>query len=125
MRHIAKLIPTLGFLCLLVAGCGPDYVVVQTQGTPTTSALQVGVAAVSVSPCGTNPDYDGPITPSGVWGEQFTDTNGNSRWDTGERFVDDPINTQIDPGSARKYDGIFLAGFGSDRIAKGCHDDIW
>jgi hypothetical protein len=88
-------------------------------------AFRVGVAAIPVSPCGNNPDYDGPITQSGVWGEQYTDTNGNNRWDDGEPFVDDPVNTAIDPGSRRKYDGIFLAGFGSDRIALGCADDIW
>lgn len=96
--------------------------------TPTatpTSALRVGVAAVSLSPCGTNPEYDGPVTASGVWGESFTDTNGNGRWDEGEAFVDDPTNTALDPRSEGKYDGIFLAGFGNDRIATGCHDDIW
>jgi hypothetical protein len=90
-----------------------------------TSPLRVGVAAVRLSPCGANPDYDGPITPSGVWGEQFTDVDGNGRWDDGEPFVDDPLNTALDPRSAEKYDGIFLAGFGNDRIASGCHDDIW
>jgi hypothetical protein len=96
--------------------------------TPTaspTSALRVGVAAVSLSPCGANPDYDGPVTPSGVWGEAFTDMDGNGRWDAGEPFVDDPVNTALDPRSEQKYDGIYLAGFGNDRIAAGCHDDIW
>jgi len=87
--------------------------------------FRVGVAAVPISPCGENPDWDGPITPSGVWGEEFTDTNGNNRWDVGEPFVDDPANTAIDPSSRRKYDGIFMAGFGSDRIALGCADDLW
>ena len=90
-----------------------------------TSALRVGVAAVKLSPCGPNPDYDGPITASGVWGESYTDVDGNGRWDDGEPFVDDPVNTTLDPRSDMKYDGIFLAGFGNDRIATGCHDDIW
>lgn len=85
----------------------------------------MGVAAVPISPCGTHPDWDGPVTANGVWGEEFSDSNGNGRWDVGETFVDDPVNTAIDPGSRRKYDGIFLAGFGADRIAKGCADDIW
>lgn len=92
--------------------------------TPT-PALQVGVAAIKLTPCGPNPDWDGPITPSGVWGELFTDTNGNGRWDRGEPFVDDPVNNQLDRRSNNKYDGIFLAGFGNDRIATGCHDDLW
>ena len=90
--------------------------------------LRVGVSAIRITPCGTNPEWDGPITPSGVWGEEFTDTNGNGRWDMGERFVDDPVSSALDSGQngARfRYNGIFMAGFGSDRIAKGCNDDIW
>lgn len=106
------------FLLIGPAGCSDD-------GDESASPLQVGVAAVALTPCGSNPDYDGPVTPSGVWGEAFTDTDGNGRWDVGEPFVDDPINTALDAGSAGKYDGIFLAGFGNDRIASGCHDDLW
>ena len=87
--------------------------------------LKVGVSAVKLTPCGPNPDWDGPITDSGVWGETFVDTNGNGRWDQGEHFTDDPVNTQLDKKSNHKYDGIFMAGFGNDRIALGCHDDLW
>jgi hypothetical protein len=106
-------------VCLLaLAGC------TETESAQP-SPLRVGVAAVKLTPCGPNADYGGSITPSGVWGEAFTDTNGNGRWDNGEDFVDDPENTRLDPGSANKYDGIFLAGFGNDRIASGCHDDLW
>jgi len=101
-----------------------------TSPTPTATLeqpvrLKVGVAAIKLTPCGDNPDWDGPVTPSGVWGETFTDTNGNGRWDPGEKFVDDPVNTQLDPKSKNKYDGIFMAGFGSNRVALGCHDDLW
>ncbi|HVE91997.1 MAG TPA: hypothetical protein VNE62_06830, partial [Actinomycetota bacterium] len=67
----------------------------------------------------------GQVTPSGVWGEKFTDSNANNRWDDGEDFVDDPLNTRLDPLSAGKYDGAFLAGFGNDRVAKGAFDPIW
>ena len=127
-------------LALVLAGCGNSSNNNHPTATPTatststptaspspspTSPLRVGVAAVKLSPCGTNPDWDGPITPSGVWGESFTDLNNNGRWDDGEPFVDDPVNTALDPRSDKKYDGIFLAGFGNDRIATGCHDDIW
>lgn len=111
----------VGAWCVLaMTGC-TESELRQSSGSP----LRVGVAAVSLTPCGPNADYAGPITPSGVWGEEFTDTNGNGRWDNGEAFVDDPENTRLDPGSANKYDGIFLAGFGNDRIASGCHDDVW
>jgi len=127
-------------LVLVLAGCGNSSNNNHPTATPTatststptaspspspTSPLRVGVAAVKLSPCGTNPDWDGPITPSGVWGESFTDLNNNGRWDDGEPFVDDPVNTALDPRSDKKYDGIFLAGFGNDRIATGCHDDLW
>src|SRR5215468_7153855 len=84
-------------LSLLFVGC------TETED-PQTSPLKVGVAAVKLTPCGANDDYDGPVTASGVWGEQFTDTNGNGRWDNGEDFVDDPENTRLDEGSANKYD---------------------
>jgi hypothetical protein len=114
---------------LALAGCGEsDPFATTPVPTPTavaTPLLQVGVAAVKLTPCGNNPDWDGPITPSGVWGETFTDTNGNGRWDSGEPFVDDPVNNELDRRSQHKYDGIFLAGFGNDRIATGCHDDLW
>jgi hypothetical protein len=115
----------LATLCGVLAACG-DSDSSSTGASPTpAAALQVGVAAVKLTPCGANPDWDGPITASGVWGETFTDMNSNGRWDRGEPFVDDPINNQLDRRSQNKYDGIFLAGFGNDRIALGCHDDLW
>ncbi len=87
--------------------------------------LKVGVSALSVTPFGPNPDWDGTITPSGVWGEKFEDRNGNGVWDGGESFEDDPGNTVIDSSSKNKYDGIYLAGFGNKRLATGRHDDLW
>jgi hypothetical protein len=88
-------------------------------------ALKVGVAAVAITPFGPNRDWDGTITESGVWGEKFTDANHNGRWDTGEPFEDDPGNNLLDPDSKGKYDGIFLAGFGNNRLATGKHDELW
>jgi hypothetical protein len=87
--------------------------------------LKVGVAALSITPFGANPDWDGGVTRSGVWGEQFTDANHNGRWDAGEPFEDDPGNTAIDASSKGKYDGIYLAGFGRNRMATTRHDDLW
>ncbi len=87
--------------------------------------LRAGVASISITPFGSNPEWDGTVTKSGVWGETFTDRNGNGRWDQGEPFEDDPGNTALDAGSAGKYDGIYLAGFGNDRLATGKHDDLW
>lgn len=87
--------------------------------------LKVGVAATSITPFGANPDWDGTVTESGVWGERFTDANKNGRWDSGEPFEDDPGNDALDSGSKGKYDGIYLAGFGNNRMATGKHDDLW
>jgi len=104
---------------LWVAGCSDTTDVVGT------SAIRVGVAAVPITPCGEAEGWDGPITATGVWGEHYDDANANGRYDVGETFEDDPRNEALDPGSAQKYDGIYLAGFGADRVAKGCHDDLW
>jgi hypothetical protein len=87
--------------------------------------LKVGVAAIAITPFGPNPDWHGQVTASGVWGERFTDLNHNGRWDPGEPFEDDPANSRIDSSSEKKYDGIYLAGFGRNRMATGKLDDIW
>jgi hypothetical protein len=87
--------------------------------------LRVGVAAVPITPFGPNPDWDGTVTGSGVWGENYQDLNHNGKWDPGEPFEDDPRNSALDPSSRGKYDGIYLAGFGHNRPATGKHDDLW
>src|SRR5262245_11019876 len=87
--------------------------------------LKVGAAAITVTPFGQNPDWDGQVTSTGVWGEKFNDKNGNGVWDGGEEFEDDEGNTAIDPSSKGKYDGIYLAGFGDKRLAASKHDDLW
>ena len=87
--------------------------------------LRIGASAVPLTPFGPNADWHGTITDSGVWGEPFTDLNGNRVWDSGEPFDDDPRNSDIDSSSRNKYDGIYLAGFGNRRLATGKHDDLW
>jgi hypothetical protein len=114
----ARVALALACLASLTIGCSDS-------STPAPAPLRVGVAAVPITPCGANPEWDGPITATGVWGETYTDTNGNGRYDVGEPFTDDPRNEAIDAQSKGKYDGIYMAGFGADRVALGCHDDIW
>ncbi len=87
--------------------------------------LKVGASALAVTPFGQNPEWDGTITSTGVWGEKFEDKNGNGKWDGEEPFEDDPGNTELDASSKNKYDGIYLAGFGDKRLATGKHDDVW
>ncbi|MBI4729768.1 MAG: hypothetical protein HY775_09760 [Acidobacteria bacterium] len=67
----------------------------------------------------------GQVTATGLWGEPFTDSNGNGRYDSGEPFVDDPANTRLDPTSANKWDGLYMAGYGNDRIPLGVWDKTW
>jgi hypothetical protein len=98
---------------------------ISPAANPEKRGLKVGVAARSITPFGQNPDWDGTITESGVWGEKFTDSNRNGRWDSGEPFEDDPANDALDPSSKGKYDGTYLAGFGNNRLASGMHDDLW
>ena len=76
------------------------------------------------------------IGPTGVWGETFMDANQNGRWDSGEGFTDDPANSSPVVGagspatlghpsqSTNKWDGVFIAGYGSDRQAVGSFDPI-
>ncbi|MGE0104719.1 MAG: neutral/alkaline non-lysosomal ceramidase N-terminal domain-containing protein [Blastocatellales bacterium] len=99
--------------------------VLRDEEAVTAPQLRVGAAAISVTPFGPHPEWDGTITPNGVWGEKFEDRNGNGVWDGGEPFEDDPGNTAIDQSSKNKYDGIYLAGFGDKRLATGRHDDLW
>ncbi len=89
------------------------------------TALRIGTSSVALTPFGPNPEWDGTVTEAGVWGERFTDQNGNRVWDPGEPFEDDPRNTLIDASSKSKYDGIYLAGFGNRRLATSRHDDYW
>ena len=120
MPRTPYLAVALAVLALAGMGCSDA-----SQPKSGSAALRVGVAAVPITPCGDNPDWDGPVTPSGVWGELYDDANGNGRYDAGESFTDDPANDALDAQSKGKYDGIYMAGFGADRIALGCHDDLW
>ena len=87
--------------------------------------LRIGAAAVAVTPFGQHQDWNGGVSATGVWGEKFTDQNGNGTWDGGEVWEDDPGNTELDASSKNKYDGVYLAGFGDKRLATGKHDDLW
>lgn len=121
-RFPLRVVAPLAFFGALLSACGGS------GGSAAPVALRIGVAAVPITPCGINPDWTGPITASGVWGEEFTDRNGNGVWDQGEPFVDDLRSNELDTGQngpRNRYNGIFLSGFGSNRLATGCNDDIW
>ena len=65
------------------------------------NALQVGSAKIKTTPLV----------------ETFSDFNNNNHHDESEPFID--LNNN------GKWDGVWLAGYGSDRFAKGVHDDLW
>ncbi len=93
--------------------------------------IAAGFAAHAITPVGPSPPGWGfvPQPTTGVWGESFVDLNENGCYDPTafppEPFVDDVRNTQIDPQSAGKWDGVWTnAGFGG-KCAQGALDDIW
>lgn len=121
----------------IVVGAAKENITPFTAGHP--GALAVDPLS---NPAASNPDglpggpwdtfapegFGSPVaqvTVSGLWGEPFTDENGNRRWDEGEPFADDPVNSRLDPDSAGTWDGIFLAGFGENRVPRGVFDPIW
>ena len=117
LRLIAVALASL----LLLANHSPNAPAARVQKR----GLKVGVASLAITPFGPAEGWDGTITQSGVWGEKFTDNNNNGRWDAGEPFEDDPGNDALDSSSKGKYDGVFLAGFGNNRLATAKHDDLW
>jgi hypothetical protein len=56
------------------------------------------------------PDLDAAET-------EWTDTDGNNQWDSGEPFVDENANGV--------FDAVWMAGFGNGRPATGVHSDVW
>ncbi len=122
MIHSIRLCFVLLAIGVFVAACGDDG---ETTSATAASPISIGVAAIKITPYGQNPDWGGAVTVSGIWGEEFTDDNGNGRYDRGEHFVDDPFNGELDHSSGNKYNGIYMAGFGENRIAKGILDDLW
>jgi len=120
--------------------------------------FKVGFGVRAITPVGAVPEewspYFTPEPTTGVWGEPFTDLNGDGCYNpsnadaeggepfVAEPFVDQPWNSTGDgymtgaysvrgvtiigdPSSSGKWDGLWAnAGFGS-KCAKGMHDDTW
>src|SRR2546426_8834363 len=114
---------------LLFALAIPALAAGHASAAPAT--VSVGFGAYTITPVGPSPAGWGftPEPTTQVWGEPFVDLNGNHCYDLetvpSEPFVDDIRNTQIDPQSAGKWDGIWTnAGF-AGRCALGKPDDRW
>lgn len=115
-----KFLTALGVVFLLIVGLaievyswriGPhhDYelneVVLEPKGGEAPGQLQVGVAKRDISP-----DFD-------VY-DTWVDVNANSKYDEG-------IDTFEDRNGNGKFDGIWLAGFNTNRPAQGINDAPW
>jgi len=58
------------------------------------------------------------ITPNLDLKDSWKDVNGNNKYDKG-------IDTFVDKNGNGKFDGVWIAGFGTNRPAKEIHDQIW
>jgi hypothetical protein len=85
---------------------------------PLSLAALLGLCACSGAPGGGEPLLVGAaavdITPVV---ETFEDSDGDGRYDAGEKFTDRNGNGKWDP--------VYLAGFGMNRTALGVHDRLW
>jgi hypothetical protein len=115
----------IGCLCFLVSLLFVQQCAAQKANAGAETGLKVGAAAVKITPFGENPDWKGPSTASGVWGDVFVDANHNGRWDEGEPFTSSDVYGTMGQTAAKPYRGIFMAGFGNNRLATGKHDDLW
>lgn len=111
---------------LFILGAVGCFAAVAPAGA--TGGLQAGFGVRKITAHVSNEEAAGwgfSASPSGIWGEPFTDRNGNGYYDLGEPFLDDVRNTQIDPQSAGEWDGCWAnAGFGG-KGATGMYDDVW
>lgn len=79
-------------------------------GSPGCDGTGDGIFRVGAGKANITPDLDAAET-------EWTDTDGNNQWDSGESFVDVNQNGV--------FDAVWLAGFGNGRPATGVHSDVW
>lgn len=113
-RH--KILSALVLILLIAAlwfrgrlrGPYPDYeldLLIPAEGTAAPEGLQVGVGMEDISP---------DLSRYDTW----TDVNNNSKYDKG-------VDTYEDRNGNGKFDAVWLAGFNSNRPAKGINDTPW
>lgn len=101
----------IGFVWLQFRMRGPyhnyelDFLIPDPASAPQAGQLRVGVAKRDISP-----DFDRYDT--------WVDVNENNRFDP-------DIDTFEDRTGTGRFDGIWLAGFGTNRPAKGINDPLW
>ncbi len=82
-----------------------DFLIPAAEAAVTPGQIEVGVAKRSIAPDFSK--YD-----------EWVDVNGNSKYDEG-------VDTYTDRNGNGKFDGIWIAGFGTNRPATGMNDDPW
>ncbi len=96
-----------GWLWTRMRGPHPNYrvdlMLPTAESMEAPGRLKVGVAKRSIAPIFDN--YD-------TW----TDVNGNTKYDEG-------VDTYVDRDGNGRFDGIWIAGFGTNRPAQGMHDE--
>ena len=99
------------FLWLQARARGPhhnyelDFMVPEPGAAAEPGVLQVGVAKREITPI--MDQYD-----------PWVDVNDNNKFDP-------DVDTYTDRNGNGKFDGVWLAGFGTNRPAKGVHDPLW
>jgi hypothetical protein len=141
------------------AGRGNDHLCDDEELPPSETAAAVGFGVREITPVGAPPgpwaDFFTPHPATGVWGEPYTDLDGDNCYDPGlevnappniegprEPHVDDPWNSAGDayengafevdgvtiygdPGSAGKWDGVWANAGFGSRCTEGEHDPTW
>jgi len=139
------------------AGRGNDHAC--ASGPRPATELEIGFGKRAITPVGEPPgawaDYFHPDPETGVWGEPYTDLDGDDCYDPGikvdappelqgprEPHVDDPWNSAGDahknavfevdgvkiygdPGSTGKWDGVWANAGFGSDCTKGMHDHTW
>ena len=115
---LRKILFVLLIVILLSGGClysctrGPyhgyelDVLQPDPAATPQPGRLEVGVAKREITP-DLEKDYD-----------PWVDVNKNNKYDEG-------VDTYTDRNGNGKFDGVWIAGFGTNRPAQGVHDPQW
>jgi hypothetical protein len=128
----------------------PDPTPTETETPPPDSIGRVGFGTRKITPVGDTPDWPPaewkqfftPDPETKVWGEPYTDVDGDNCFDFSDPHVDQPWNSTGnaydrgafavdgvtiygDPQSSGKWDGVWAnAGFGA-KCTLGMHDDTW
>ncbi|MFP4502782.1 MAG: neutral/alkaline non-lysosomal ceramidase N-terminal domain-containing protein [Candidatus Hydrogenedentota bacterium] len=118
MRFLVGIIALLLILVLVGGGC----MFVRMRGPFHSYELDVLLPADPAAQAAAGPLEVGvamhEVTPDMSKYDTWTDVNDNSKFDP-------DVDTYEDRNGNGRFDGVWLAGFGTNRPAKGIHDPLW